>query len=168
MSPRLRYCAMTAILIAIGLGYALTQERPWRVALRLPVRAEASARPTAPPVLPPTARDILNQADRLSLTKTQRQRLAALDHQWREGSQGLQAEVEAATQEMAQFLQASRDGRGANLAEIQRRSSVYQRSSAALREERRRHAEAAAEVLTKSQRETLPYQSETTSPGGKL
>ena len=166
MSPRLRYLVITALLLAIGLGDTLIQLGPRRATLRLPVRAEASARPMAPPVLPDTARDILNRADTLSLTKSQRQQLAALDRQWQEASQGLEAEVGAARQEFAQFLQASRDGRGANLAEIQRRSSAYQRASAALREERRRHVEAAAEVLTRSQRETSTYQSETTSRGG--
>ena len=166
MSPRLRYLVTTAVLLAVGLGYALIQPGPRRVALRLPVRAEASARPMAPPVLPATARDILNRADTLSLTETQRQQLAALDRQWQEASQGLEAEVEAARQELARFLQASHDGRGANLAEIQRRSSAYQRASAALREERRRQVEAAADVLTRSQREASTYQSETTSRGG--
>ncbi|HYL82191.1 MAG TPA: hypothetical protein VEU07_15340, partial [Candidatus Acidoferrum sp.] len=140
-------------LVAIGLGYILVQEWPRHSALRLPARAEASNHPAPIPALP-TARKILEHGAELALTPDQQGRLVTLDRQWKQESAGLQAVAEAAGRDLSQFLQEQGSGK-VSLQVIQRRSADYRAFSQELRELRRRHAEAAQQVLTDPQRQTL-------------
>jgi len=164
MSNRVRYLVTTLALVAIGLGYVVVQQWPRHPALRLPARAEASSHPAPRPALP-TAREILEQGAGLTLTPDQRGRLAALDRQWKQESAGGQAVAEAAGREVSQFLQEQGSGK-VSLQEIQRRSADYRALSQALRELRRRHAEAAANILTESQQRTLAQRISPDTRGG--
>lgn len=155
MSVRVRYLITTLVLVAIGLAYALFQQWPRREALRLPARAEASARPASLPAAAPTAREILDRVSELALTPEQQARLAGLDRRWRDEILGLEAAVRVAEQEFGKFLRETQQGRKASLQEIQGRSEEYRSLSAELRERRRLHAEAAANMLTESQQRKL-------------
>jgi hypothetical protein len=105
----------------------------------------------APPVPPPTARDVLEHADALALTAEQRARLAALDRAWSDEAPGLNRAVATARAEFERF---SREAgpRGVSVGEIQRQSAAYRELSAALRAARERHAEAVRAILTETQR----------------
>ncbi len=154
MSPRLRYASTTLALLAVGLAYVLIQA-PWqRPAPRLAAPSRAAVRPAPPPPLP-TAGEILGRQAALSLTAEQVTRLEALRRAWRDESADLEAAVGAAGEQFAGFAAEARAAKGASVGEIQRRSAEFRELSAALRERRRLHGEAAAGVLTDTQRQTL-------------
>jgi hypothetical protein len=155
MSPRLRYASTTVALLGVGLAWVLIQA-PWQrpaPGLAAPPRA-AAVRPAPPPPLP-TAGEILDRQAALSLTAEQVTRLEALRRAWRDESADLEAAVEAAGEQFARFAAEARAAKGASVGEIQRRSAEFRELSAALRERRRLHGEAAAGVLTDTQRQTL-------------
>jgi hypothetical protein len=158
-----RYAATTVALVLVGVAYALGPawlDRPVRHRPSLP----AAGRP-APPVPPPAARDFLERADTLGLTAEQRARLAALDETWREEMRGLDRAVTAARAEFERFA-GEASPRGASVAEIQRHSAEYRELSAALREARQRHTEAAQGVLAEVQRRSLARGRFTSVQGG--
>lgn len=166
MSPRLRYLATTVALLAVGLGYVLIQGKPERPAPRLRPQSEAVPRPTAQPPALPTAREILDRRPALSLTADQMARLEALDREWRAETPPLETALKAAEEELSRFLREAQAGKGASVQEIQRRSAEYQELSAALRERRRLHSQAATRVLTAPQRQKLAAATATGTPGG--
>ncbi len=166
MSPGLRYLSTTVALLAVGLGYALLQGRPERPAPRPAARPEAVGRPAPPPAAPPTARDILDRRAALSLTADQAARLEALDVEWRKEAAELEAALAAASQELSRFMKDAQSAGGTSVQEIQRRSVEFRELSAALRERRRLHSEAAAHVLTEPQRRQLAAATSTGTPGG--
>ena len=147
MSPRLRYLSTTLALVAIGLGYALIQAKPWRPAPRLEARPAEATRPPAPP---PTARAILERGAALSLTANQKARLEALDEKWRKEAALLEAALKTAEQEFSQFMKEAQAGGKTNVQEIQRRSEEFRNLNAELREARRHHADEATRILTES------------------
>ena len=147
-----RYAATTVTLVLVGVAYVLGQAWLDRPAPPRPSRPTAE-RP-APPVPLPTAPDLLERGDALGLTAEQRARLAALDRAWGEEAGGLDRAVAAARAEFERFTREA-SPRGASVAEIQRQSAEYRELSAALREARRRHADAAQAVLTEAQRRSL-------------
>lgn len=165
MSPRTRYLTTTLALVAVLLGYGAWQ---WRAERPGPPRPPRSAAP--PPVRPPdppTARDILERGSALSLSAEQTARLEALDRSWREESRPLEAELQAATAEFSRFMSdAKGQGRRASLQELQRRTAEVSDLGAALRERRRRHAEAAARVLSDGQRAGLTRTTSHVTSGG--
>lgn len=155
MTPRTRYLSTSLALVAVGLGYALIQGRPDRPPLRLPARPAAPDRPAPTSPSPPTAREILERARALSLTAAQIARLEALDRQWQQESSGLEAALRQAEQDFSRFMTDAQAARRTSLEEIERRSAEFRELSAALRERRRLHAEAAAQLLSEPQRLTL-------------
>jgi hypothetical protein len=164
MSLQARYLVTTLTLVAVGLGYVLFQQWPRHPALRLPARAEASSHPAFRPALP-TAREILEHGADLALTPDQQGHLAALDRQWKQESAGVQAVADAAGRELSRFLQEQGSGK-VSLQEIQRRSADYRALSQELRELRQQYAEAAAEILTKSQQRRLALLASPDTRGG--
>jgi hypothetical protein len=165
MSALGRYRMTMVALLAVGFAYALTQARVERPAVAPRPREAAAPRPAPSELAPLTAGDILARSAALSLTRGQRTRLEALARESKAESSRPEADLDAATAEFARFMDEARRGRGASLPEIQRRSADVRELSAALREERRRHGEAAAGVLTERQRTTLA-RTRTTTPGG--
>lgn len=165
MSPRLRYLSTTLALVAVGLGYALIQGRFERPAPRIPARSEA-ARPAPLPLPPPTAREVLDRRATLSLTADQKARLVRLDRKWREESAPLEAALQEAEREFSQFMKDAHAGGRTSLQEIQHRSAEVRDLGAALRDRRRLHSEAAADVLTGQQRRTLTSPSSPDTTGG--
>ncbi len=155
MSPRLRYLSTTLALVALGLGYGLIQAKPWHPPPRLATRSAEAARSPAPPPLPPSAREILDRSAALSLTPDQKARLRALDEKWRKESAPLEAALETAGGDFSQFMNEAQSGGKTSLQEIQRRSEEFRGLNAELRAGRQHHAEAAAQLLTESQRRKL-------------
>lgn len=166
MSSRLRYLSTTVALVAVGLGYALIQGRPEMPAPRPAAQPGAVVRPVPPAAAPPTAREILDRRAALSLTADQAARLEALDVEWRKEAAELEPAVEAASQEFSRFMKDAQSSGGASVQEIQRRSVEFRELSAALRDRRRLHGEAAAHVLTESQRQRLGVVASTGTLGG--
>jgi len=158
-----RYAATTVALVLVGVAYVLGQAWLDRPAPPRPSRTTAE-RP-APPVPLPTAPDLLERGDALGLTAEQRARLAALDRAWGEEAAALDRAVAAARAEFERFTREA-SLRGASVAEIQRQSAEYRELSAALREARRRHADAALAVLTEAQRRSLARGPFTNAQGG--
>lgn len=163
MNPRLRYLIGTVVLLAIGLGYALIQGRPHVSLPRPATQSVAAARPAPPP---PSARTMLDRAQALDLSAEQRKRLEALDREWRQESSGLESAVKVASQDFARYMADAQKGGRVSLEDIQRHSEDVRELSAALRERRRLHAEAAARVLTEPQRRELGRASSPEPPGG--
>ncbi len=155
MSPRLRYLSTTLALVAVGLGYALIQGKPWRSAPRLEARPMAARSPLPLPPAPPIAREILGRGADLSLTADQKARLEALDLRWKGEAAGLEGAIKEAEQEFSRFMKETQAGGKTNVQEIQRRSADLQSLSAALRERRQFHVEEAARILTAIQRQKL-------------
>ena len=155
MNVRLRYLSTTLALVAVGLGYALIQAKPWRAAPRLEPRPAAAGHPAPPPPAPPTAREVLDRSERLDLTREQKARLEALDRQWKQETAGVEAALRGAEEEFSRFMKEAQGGKGTSLQEIQRRSADVRDLSATLRERRLLHGEAVARVLTEPQRRTL-------------
>ncbi len=166
MSPRLRYLSTTLALVAVGLGYTLIQERPWRPAPRLEARPLAARPPIPRPPAPPAAREILQRGADLSLTADQQARLKALDRRWKGEAAGLEAAVKEAEQEFARYMKETQAGGKTSVQEIQRRSADLQNLSAALRERRQLHVEEAARILTADQRQKLSAGTSPEPPGG--
>ena len=158
-----RYAATTVALVLIGAAYVLGQAWLDRPALPRPSRATAG-RP-APPVPPPTARDLLGRADALGLTAEQRARLASLDRAWGEEAAARDRVLAAARAEFERFTREA-SPRGTSVAEIQRQSAEYRELSAALRAARERHAETAQAVLSEAQRQSLARGPFTNVQGG--
>ena len=158
MSPSLRYLSTTVALLAVGLGYALIQGRGERPTPRPAAQSEAVARPVPPPAAPPTAGEILERRASFSLAADQVSRLEALDAEWKREA--------AAEQALSRFMKEAQSAGGTSVQEIQRRSAEFRELSAALRERRRLHSEAAAHVLTESQRRQLAAATSTGTPGG--
>ncbi len=165
MSPRVRYLSTTLLLVAIGLGYAWIQARPWSSAPHPEGRPAAVSHPSQAP--PPTAREILERRAVLSLTRQQVTRLEALDREWQEESGALERAVEARGQEFGRFMTNAQTARGASLQEIQERSADYRELSAILRARRLLQGEAAARVLTDTQRAVLARSSRPVNTGGE-
>jgi len=151
MNPRLRYLFTTLALVTVGVGYAWIQGQWDRPAPRVPARSAAVGRPIPPRPTPPTAREILDRGETLSLTADQKARLSGLDRKWREESGGLEAALQTAEEEFSGFMKEAQAGGRTSLQEIQRRSAEVGELSASLRERRLLHAKAAARGLTESQ-----------------
>jgi phytoene dehydrogenase-like protein len=166
MTLRTRYLSTTLVLVAVGLGYAVTQGRAVRSSPSLPARPQAASQRgfSAPP--PPTAREILGRGAVLSLTADQKTRLEALDRGWREESAPLEAALQEAEREFTRFMEDTRASGRTTVEEIQRRSADVRELSAARRERRRIHSEVAAQVLTESQRRRLAASPSPETPGG--
>ena len=160
MRTRIRYLAATLALTAVALGYVLVEGVPVRPG---PPRPALHA-PIRPPQPLLTAKMILDRGADLSLTADQRRRLEALDQEWQHTSTGPQAAADAAARDLSQFLQQQGTGK-ATLQELQRQSEDYRELSQELRELRRHHAEAVAQVLTDAQREQFEH---LTSAGGGM
>ena len=163
MNPRLRYLAGTLAVVAVALGYFLIQGRPTPPS---PVRPSSAGRPA--PLPPPalTARDMLKQDASLSLTADQKARLEELDRRWRQESAPLEVSLREAEREFSHFMADAQKGGRTTLQEIQGRSADVRELSAALRELRRLHSEAAANVLTEAQRQRLAALHGLVTPGG--
>ena len=160
MSLRTRYLVTTLALLAIGLGFGLSQGRTRPAPARPPARAAH-----APPrlVLPPTAEEILGRAEALQLGPEQATRLRALNREWRAETGQLEAAFQAVSAELEQFTTEARKGSGASMTELQRRSADLRALSAELRERRAAHSLRAVEVLTGVQRDLLQRDQ---GPGG--
>ena len=156
MKVGLRYLTTSLALLAVVVGYALTQGPAARPAPAPP--AGAAAAPRIPPPRPlPSAREILDRGAMLSLSAEQQRRLEALERAWSAESARLETELQAATAEFSRFMSEARATRGASLQEIQRRSADIRELGAELREQRRRHGEAAAQNLANWQRRRLAH-----------
>jgi hypothetical protein len=154
MSPRVRYLSTTAALVAAAAAYVLWQRPLDRPTPRLPAAPAVAARPAAPP-MPPTARRILDQAVALGLTRDQMGRLQALDRAWTSEERDLQTAVRDAERELAAFMKEAQGSGRASVRQIQQHSADFSSLSATLRERRRRHSEAALQLLDGSQRHRL-------------
>jgi hypothetical protein len=152
---RIRWSVMTVpVAVAVlGVSWGWFQAggtHAGRVARPVPALTRA-----APPAPPPTAQDILDRGAVLDLKADQRTRLRALEAKWTTVSAAADAELQAALGEFSRFMDEARAAGRTSVAEIQRRSAEIGELSAALREQRRRHAEAASEILTEWQRARL-------------
>ena len=163
MSLRTRYLATTLALLAIGLGFGLSQGRTRPAPPRPPAR---DAHVPARLVLPPTAEEILGRAEALQLRPGQATRLRKLADEWRVETERLEAALQAASAEFDQFAAGARRGGGASVPELQRRSADLQALSAELRERRAAHSLRAVEILTDAQRELLRRESGNQDPEG--
>ena len=164
MSERMRYLAATLALAVIAVGYFLVQRQAIRPGPHLGPRP-AAARPAAPPRLP-TARMLLDRGDDLALTQAQRDRLEALDRQWRAESAGLDTAIQQEQAAFARFMQEAETRGKTNMQEIQGRSADLRDLSETLRARRQHHAEAAVDVLTEKQRQMLSRPEASTRHGG--
>ncbi|MBI4536664.1 MAG: hypothetical protein HY712_01755 [candidate division NC10 bacterium] len=162
MILRVRYLGTTLALLAIGLGFGLSQWRARPAPPPAPVRADT------PPLAPaPTAREIVDRAEALALTREQVSRLMALDRRWRAESEGLRAAVQEAGEEFQRFMAEAQAHGGASLTEIQRRGGDLRLLSAELRERRRLHGEEAAWLLSPEQEQRLQGTTSLASGGAR-
>ena len=153
MSVRTRYLTTTLALLAIGLGFGISQ---WHTRLpALPKPPARDVRVPARPANPPTAREVLSRTEVLQLRPEQAARLRALERAWRADVESLEAALGAASAEFERFVADARRGGGASVPEIQRRSADLQALSAELRERRAAHSRQAVETLTDAQRNAL-------------
>lgn len=155
--------AGTVALIIAGTGWAIIQaptERP-----RVRPEPVVMMRP-AVAALPPTARDILGGAALLDLKAAQRTRLRALDVTWTSEFTAAQADLDSATAEFSRFMDEARATGRTSLPEVQRRAAEIGELSAALRQRRQRHAEAAAAILDEWQRARLGQVTRPVASGG--
>jgi hypothetical protein len=114
----------TVALVVAGTGWAIIQAQPERPGL-----------PRPEPVV------MMRPAEAaLSLTA----RLRALDATWTSESTAAQADLDAATAEFSRFMDEARATGRTSVQEVQRRAAEIGELSAALRQRRQRHAEAAA------------------------
>jgi len=164
MSIRQYSLAVTAALVVGAVGWTIVQPRAERSKLALPSPV-AIARP-APVALPPTARDLLDGGVLLDLKAAQRMRLRALHAAWARQSSAAQAALDAAMVDFSRFMDEARASGRTSLPEIQHRSAEISELSAALRERRQRHAEAAAAILTDWQRTRLGEMTRVGAAGG--
>ena len=162
MSAPNRYLVTTLALLAIGLGFGLSQWQPRPGPPRPAVHA--TARP-ALPAPPPTAGEILARSDALGLSSQQAGRLRELARQWQAESGELQEAIRAASAEFERFVADACQGGGASLRTLQQRSSDLRQLSVTLRERRAEHSRRVASVLTEAQRATLRSGTEDSSGG---
>jgi hypothetical protein len=163
MRVRTRTLATTLALVAIGLGYGLSQWQPRPG----PPRPPARTAPVPPlPALPPTAAEVLERGDALRLTSDQVARLGHLARRWSAEVAPLEAAIRDARAEFEAFATAAKRGGGASLPEIQRRGAELQALSVDLRERRLTHSQRTMELLTDAQRSALRAES-WHSPGGR-
>ena len=162
MSMRTRYLSTTLALLAIGLGFGLSQWSPRPSPLRPAVHV--TARP-ALPAPPPTAGEILARSVALDLSPRQAERLRELDRQWQAEYADLQEANRAASAEFERFVADARKGGGASLQALQQQSGELRQLSVTLRERRAEHSRRAVGVLTEAQRATLRSASENPSGG---
>ena len=154
----------TVALVVAGVAWAIIKaptERP-----RLPRPEPVVMMRPAVVALPPTARDILGGAALLDLKAAQRTRLRALDATWTSESTAAQADLDAATAEFSRFMDEARATGRTSLPEIQRRAAEIGELSAALRQRRQRHAEAATAILDEWQRTRLEQVTRPVASGG--
>ncbi len=153
MTLRVRHLPATLVVTALAVAYIVAQGAWQRPAPRLE-RPAQTERPRALPSQPPSARDILARRGELALSGTQVARLEALDREWQQASTALGTTIEAARAGFSRFM-AERTVRSASVQEIQRQSEEFRELSAELRQRRLDHAQAAAALLTETQRHTL-------------
>lgn len=153
----------TVALIIAGAGWAIIQAPTERPKRSRPERA-AITRPA--PASPPSARDILDAAALLDLKTAQRIRLRALDATWGSESAAAQEQLNESMADFSRFMDEARAAGRTSLQEIQHRSAEISELSAALRERRQRHAEAAAAILTEWQRTRLTQATRPVASGG--
>ena len=163
MSIRRYSLATVAALAVVAVGWTIFQPRAERSTLSFPSPV-AIARP-APVGLPPTARDLLD-GGALDLSAAQRARLHALGAAWAGESSAAKAVLDAAVVAFSRFMDEARASGRTSLPEIQYRSAEISELSAALRERRQRHAEAAAAILTDGQRTRLGQMTRVGAAGG--
>ena len=156
--------AVTLALVAAAAGWAIIEAPTERPRLSAP-KPGAITRP-ALAAMPPTARDILDGGAMLDLKTGQRTRLRALDATWASESAAARAQLDAAVAEFSRFMDEARATGRTSLQEVQRRSAEFSELSAALRERRQRHAEAAAATLTEWQRTRLRQVTRPVASGG--
>jgi len=166
MSPRVRSLSTTLALLAVAVAYVVLDRPVERPAPRLPAGSAPAVRPVAMPPAPPTARDILDRASALDLRPDQVARLQALDRLRASEARELEGAVREAQRELASFVKESQLSRGASAQEIQRRSAEFSDLSAALRESRQRHSEAALRLLADWQRVRLSQMKPPATSGG--
>ncbi len=162
MSLRVRYLATTLVLLAIALGFGLSQWKARPGPPRLTVHV--TARP-ALPVPSPIASEILGHSAALGLSPRQAERLRELDRQWQADYGTLQAAIQAASAGFERFVADARKGGGASLQTLQQHSGELQELSATLRERRAEFSRHAVAVLTEAQRAILRPASEDSSGG---
>jgi hypothetical protein len=151
MNVPVRYLSTTLAMVLAAIVWIGVLDRPEPPRPPRPALAATALRPQAP-VVPPTARDLLAEADTLGLTASQRARLAALESSWDREARALEAEVNVAADAFARFMAEAQQHGRASVDEIRRRSIDYQELSAALRERRARHGREALDALTAEQR----------------
>ena len=172
MSPRVLYLSTTLALVAVAVVAVLLQGRLERPAPRSPAprppawSAAPAVRPAALPPAPPTAREILDRAMVLDLRVDQVVRLQALDRLWRSEAGRLEGAIREAEREFSAFVKEAQTSRGTSGQEIQRRSAEWSELSAALREARQHHAEAALGLLADWQRQRLARMRTSAVSGG--
>ena len=153
MTLRVRHVPATLVVTAIAVAYIIAQGVGPRPTTRLERPAQTEG-PRALPSPPPAARDILARRGELTLSGTQVARLEALDREWQRASTALGTTIEAARADFSRFME-ERTARSAGVQEIQRQSEEFRELSAELRQRRLDHAQAAAALLTETQRDTL-------------
>ena len=151
MSMQARYLATTLVLLAVGLGVGVSQ----LLTKPSPPRPARAATASARLSLPPTAREILDRAQELQLSRDQVVRLDALDQRWKAETADLNAAIQDASAQFERFMSGARTGRGASLEEVQRHSADLRALSAELRERRNIHSARAVEMLSGPQQERL-------------
>lgn len=152
MNLRTRYLATTLALLAVGVGFRLSQ---WRDRPGPPHPPARAATLPSRPALPPTADEVLKRAEELSLSREQVRWLSSLKQKWTAETARLEAAVGAASAEFDEFAATAKGGGGASLREIQRRSADLRDLSVELRERRDAHSRQVLELLTDWQRTKL-------------
>jgi hypothetical protein len=163
MSVRRHSLATTLILLAVGLGYGVSQ---WQARPPMPRPPARTAPVPARPASPPTAPEMLERTEELQLTPTQVTRLTRLAREWAAEAAQLEGAIEEAAAKFEEFAAAAKSGGGASLQEIQRRSADLQGLSAELRDRRVAHSRRIVDLLTDAQRAKLGAES-LHSPGGR-
>jgi hypothetical protein len=165
MSARLRYLAATLALTAIVTGYLYVQRLPSQRSPRLEPRPVSTGRLSSPPALP-SARAILDHGVALALSQAQQIRLETLDQRWQSEVGELETAVRQEQEAFSRFMQEAQAHGKTSVSEIQGRSANLRELSATLREQRQRHAEAAAGVLTEAQQQLLSGTAVASRQGG--
>ena len=155
MNPHTRSLAAVLAPLIVAAAYFVYQGRLERPAPPRPASSLSAARPAGLPPASPTAREMLDRRVTLDLRWDQIARLEALDHLWAREVSGLQAMIQDAEREFSIFATEAQGKTGASLPEIQRRSAVFSRLSAELRDRRQHHTDAALGVLSEWQRRRL-------------
>ena len=153
MTLRLRHMPATLAVTAIAVAYIITQGVGQRPTPRLE-RPAQTERPRALPSQPPSARDVLDRRADLALSVGQVAKLQELAREWQKASAALGTTIEAARVDFSRFME-ERRARSASVQEIQRQSEEFRELSAELRQRRLDHAQAAAALLTETQRQKL-------------